>query len=177
MNHPQSSPDGSQLPSTRQWPEIYSADFIREGLITRWFLNNPNEDLIRKLRSYSVQQKKRHHRYSRPSDFRCKVEDASSVAHWRNQACTPLYKSKRAKALSDLLEVRICLQRHFDGMFSAAKLQALTETAMGRRIISKIVRKAKADRVGVAMADITVCGAVQPYKRSASRQACQYVSN
>ena len=143
--------------------EIYKADFIREGLITRWFLKNPNEDLVRKLRSYSVQQKKRHHRYSRRSDFRNKVEDASSVAHWRKQACTPLYKSKRAMALSELLEMRLCLERHFDGVFSAAKLKALTETATGRRIISKIVRKAKADRVGIAMADITVCGAVQPY--------------
>ncbi len=143
--------------------ETYTADFVREGLITRWFLNNPKEELVRKLRSYSTQQKKRHHRYSRRSDFRSKAEDVSSVSHWREQACTPLYKSKRAVALADLLEMRLCLQRHFDGRFSAAKLRALTETATGRRIIAKIVRKAKADRVGVAMADITVCGAVQPY--------------
>ena len=34
---------------------------------------------------------------------------------------------------------------------------------MGARIVRKILRKAKADNVGVAMADITVCGAVAPY--------------
>lgn len=143
--------------------ETYTADFVREGLITRWFLNNPNENLVRKLRSYSTQQKKRHHRYSRRSDFRSKVEDVTSVSHWRAQAGTPLYKSKRAMSLANLLEMRLCLQRHFEGRYSAAKLRTLTETATGRRIISKIVRKAKADRVGVAMADITVCGAIQPY--------------
>ena len=37
------------------------------------------------------------------------------------------------------------------------------ETGAGRRTAARIVRKAKADRVGVAMADVTVCGGVQPY--------------
>ena len=30
-------------------------------------------------------------------------------------------------------------------------------------MVKKVLRKAKADRVGIAMADITVCGAVAPY--------------
>ena len=43
------------------------------------------------------------------------------------------------------------------------KVAALLADGQGTRIVRKIVRKAKGDRVGVAMADITVCGAVAPY--------------
>src|SRR2546423_10221446 len=36
-------------------------------------------------------------------------------------------------------------------------------TRDGRDAVAKIVRKAKADRVGTAIADLTVCGGVPPY--------------
>src|SRR5262249_40870718 len=40
---------------------------------------------------------------------------------------------------------------------------ALAATSQGSDAIRKILKKAKADRVGIAVADLTVCGAVQPY--------------
>jgi hypothetical protein len=39
----------------------------------------------------------------------------------------------------------------------------LASTGQGSDAIRKILKKAKADRVGIAVADIAVCGAVQPY--------------
>src|SRR5262249_26163924 len=36
-------------------------------------------------------------------------------------------------------------------------------TSSGSDAIRRILKKAKADRVGIAVADISVCGAVQPY--------------
>jgi hypothetical protein len=39
----------------------------------------------------------------------------------------------------------------------------LLESGSGRDAVARIVRKAKADRVGTAMAELSVCGAVPPY--------------
>ena len=39
----------------------------------------------------------------------------------------------------------------------------LVSKSEGIKIITRVLRKAKADRVGIAMADITVCGAIPPY--------------
>ena len=143
--------------------ETYVADFIKEKELSRWTIDRPNEKVIAQLRRIAVQQKKRHQRYSRRTDFKHSAIDLRSVNHWRRQACTPLFKSKRAQALADLLELRMRLGLHFGARNTASNLNDLTETAAGRRVVSKVIRKAKADRVGIAMADINVCGAVQPY--------------
>jgi hypothetical protein len=42
-------------------------------------------------------------------------------------------------------------------------LVKLAESREGRDAIARVLRKAKAERVGNAMADLTVCGAVPPY--------------
>ena len=144
--------------------EIYKADFIREKLITRWRISHPTHDDVQRLREYAKRQKKRHQRYSHKSDFQQrKGDDTSKASHWVKQARTPLFRSKRAQSLADLLDVRLQLQTHIGKPYTAKKLEKFASTGLGRRIIGKVVRKAKADRVGVAMADITVCGAVQPY--------------
>ena len=123
----------------------------------------PKPDVVAKLRTYSLQQKKRHQRYSKHADFKQSSSHEYSQRHWRKQARTPLFKSKRAQSLADLLELRSQLDAHFGTEYSVAKLRTFVESGSGRRVIKKIVRKAKADRVGIAMADINVCGAVQPY--------------
>lgn len=141
--------------------EIYKTDFLSEKRITRWRLSRPKKEDIEALRTYAQEQKKRHRRYANRSDFESK--EKPTRRHWIKQARTPLFKSKRAQALADLLDMRLSLQSQFSSGFSAKKLKAYVDTADGRRIVAKVARKAKADRVGVAMADISVCGAVQPY--------------
>jgi len=49
------------------------------------------------------------------------------------------------------------------GRLTADRLATLAATPSGADAIRKILRKAKADRVGICVADISVCGAVQPY--------------
>jgi Domain of unknown function (DUF4338) len=79
------------------------------------------------------------------------------------RARTHLFRSKRALALASYLRARAVFSSAFGCHPSATKLAALASTGQGSDIIRKIVKKAKADRVGIAVADITVCGAVQPY--------------
>ena len=45
----------------------------------------------------------------------------------------------------------------------ARKRQEPIPRLNNRDAVAKIVRKAKADRVGTAIADLTICGAVPPY--------------
>jgi hypothetical protein len=46
---------------------------------------------------------------------------------------------------------------------TAAKLRAQLKVPENRQAIQALVRRAKSDRVGIAMADISVCGALPPY--------------
>jgi hypothetical protein len=83
--------------------------------------------------------------------------------HWEAQARNPLFRSKRALELAALLAVRKVLRQHFGDTPSRDGLRGLVDDRAGREAVAKIVRKAKADRVGTAIADLTVCGAVPPY--------------
>ena len=56
-----------------------------------------------------------------------------------------------------------CSETHFGERPTASKLAELASTERGSDAIRKILKKAKADRVGIAVADLTVCGAIQPY--------------
>src|SRR6202034_1734253 len=55
------------------------------------------------------------------------------------------------------------LRKYLGRKPTARKLAELASSTEGAEIIRKILKKAKGDRVGIAVADITVCGAVQPY--------------
>ena len=55
------------------------------------------------------------------------------------------------------------LQKCFAGKPSRKKLVEFLKTREGEQVITLIVRKAKSNRVGTAIADLTICGAVPPY--------------
>jgi len=61
-----------------------------------------------------------------------------------------------------LLRARLAL-RCGGGWVSAADLPAALESPEKRQAIQSLIRRAKSERVGTAMADIAVCGAVPPY--------------
>ncbi|MGH3277461.1 MAG: Druantia anti-phage system protein DruA, partial [Streptosporangiaceae bacterium] len=83
--------------------------------------------------------------------------------HWTARARTHLFRSKRAQALASYLRARRVLRETLGSKPTAAKLATLASGGQGTDAIRKILKKAKADRIGIAVADITVCGAVQPY--------------
>src|SRR5690606_17998823 len=83
--------------------------------------------------------------------------------YWIAKARTHLFRSKRALALSTYLRARTVLDEAFAGKPTAEKLAALAKTGYGSDAIRRVLKKAKADRIGIAVADISVCGAVQPY--------------
>ncbi|MCC6644557.1 MAG: DUF4338 domain-containing protein [Polyangiaceae bacterium] len=143
--------------------EVYVADLLEDGLLSARDLSEPTDGVIERLLEESVAQRKLHHRYVRSRDHKGKRVGASSAEHWVAKARTHLFRSKRALALASYLRARAVLKAAFGRRPSAERLAELASTGVGSDVIRKVLKKAKGDRVGIAVADIAVCGAVQPY--------------
>ncbi len=140
---------------------IYVDDLLQARVIGARDLRQPSEAAIEKLIADSAEQRRLHHRYVRARDH--KGLKNSGPERWLALAETHLFRSKRAFSLATFLQARAIVKDAFGNRPSAKKLAALASTGQGSDAIRKILKKAKADRVGIAVADITVCGAVQPY--------------
>lgn len=144
--------------------EIYIDDLLEDGVFSTRDLVNPSNVALERLMAESAKHRRLHHRYTRSRDLRRKHNvDSSSDVYWVSQARTHLFRSKRALALATYLRARAVLNAAFAGKPTAEKLANLAATGQGSDTIRQVLKKAKADRVGIAVADITVCGAVQPY--------------
>lgn len=147
--------------------ELYLDDFLEEELLTHADLRTPTQDVRQRLAAYGETQRELHHRLASARDLKRsakRTRDGSTAAHWQERARTHLYRSKRAHALADMLGLKIILEQKLSSPPTLDEVRALLDTTDGRRVVKQVLRKAKADRVGIAMADITVCGAVDPYK-------------
>jgi uncharacterized protein DUF4338 len=143
--------------------EIYVDDLREDGVLATRDLAHPSEDVICRLLKESAEQRLLHHRYVRSRDHKDGRLASTGSDHWVSRARTHLFRSKRTLALATYLRARTVLIQSFGRHPTGAKLAALASTGPGSDAIRKILKKAKADRVGIAVADITVCGAVQPY--------------
>jgi hypothetical protein len=146
--------------------EIYVDDLFEESIISVGDLRRPDSDTLEKLAEFGNLQRRLHHRYVRSvehSGHSSKVPGRGTDGYWRDKARTHLFRSKRALTLSDMLRARIALDQHLSDQPTADEVAALLDSRKGAVAVARILRKAKADRVGIAMAEITVCGAVPPY--------------
>ena len=145
--------------------ECYVEDFIEEQLLTPRDFRAPSIDAIARLTAYGELQRDLHHRLARSKEMKRSTRSSaeSDEAHWRSQAQSHLYRSKRALALADMFRVKIALARFLPENPTADDVRAMLKAPEGRQAVKTVLRKAKAARVGIAMADITVCGAVAPY--------------
>ena len=141
--------------------ETFHDDFIEEQLITPQQLDSPDLNVVKALKEEAISQRNKHQRNAARTDHKSVCfEDTDE--YWEAQARTHLYKSKRALALAWLLDTRHEMKTLGEDP-SIAEIKAWVETPRGKRAFSKVLRKAKADRVGVSLADISICGAVSPY--------------
>ncbi len=149
----------------RALSELYLDDLIEDGVMTPRDLREPAPELITTLRGLAASERALHHRLAQAGELKSSSSGRRSrgKAFWRERARTSLYRSKRALAAADMLRSRMLLNRELTPDPTPERVGALLHSAEGRRVVLKVLRKAKADRVGVAMADITVCGALPPY--------------
>jgi hypothetical protein len=147
----------------RSADELFLQDFLEDGLVTPAELQALDPSLIKRLRSYSEDRRKEHARFAQGSHHKAKLPlTEDGFPDWEHRARTLLYKSKRALRLAELIRARAALDEH---LYEAGPegIAALLGTAEGRWAAGYLARRAKADKMGVAIADIGVCGSVAPY--------------
>jgi len=143
--------------------EVYIGDFLEDKIISTRDLTKPTIAVIDRLLQEGAGQRRLHHRFARSRDHKLKRDGRSSDDYWIARARSHLFRSKRSQALATYLRARMVLNKAFGGNPTAKKLIALASTEYGSDAIRRVLKKAKGDRIGIVVADITVCGAVQPY--------------
>ena len=143
--------------------ELFIDDFLEEQLLDQQDLKNPSLEIIARLKNHGTRQRSLHHRFVSSREHKVWPEGKQRI--WRQRALTHLYRSKRALSLSELLRARRTLRKFFGRRSTITSVSTFIRHKEGRRTVRSILRKAKADRVGIAIADINVCGAVEPYSQ------------
>ena len=146
--------------------EIYVEDLFEEKVITPDELHDPSPETLVRLTEFGNEERRNHHRFTQSKDHKKggrRAQDQDGICQWVERARSHLFRSKRALTLSELLRARRAIERLLSRAPTENEVLALLKDPEGRKAIITVLRKAKADRVGIAMADITVCGAVAPY--------------
>lgn len=138
--------------------EIYVDDLLRDGVIQPNDLKSPTPDVAARLRADAERHRAKHHR-GRPIR---EVRNIESNA-WVERAETPLFRSKRSALLAETLEIQAVLGSYLGAKPSASGLREALADPKAKAQIGRIARRARGERVGTVIADLTVCGAVAPY--------------
>lgn len=139
--------------------ELHLDDLIADGLFWPSLWTAPTREAVDRLVKEARTRREEHHRFARRSDLKSTVVGDD----WRKRAETDLFRSKRCLALADLLEMRIALRPLADPRPSVRGLRQCLDDPAGRKAISGVLRRAKAEVIGTEIADLTVCGAIAPY--------------
>ena len=147
---------------------IYLVDFIRDGVITANPTAQITNQTIDNLRQIALKQKEAHYRLMDGPEYKAeKRANINSDEDWELQALTPLFRSKRAGELANLLETWLIIYSAYIGKSGEKRLSNLLSTDAGRNAFSKVIRISRSMTVGTEIADLTICGAVAPYNHIA----------
>jgi len=142
--------------------EMYVADLVRDGVITRAQIRRPDKAVLACLEKESARAIQRHRLY--PLSAKENEGAKLNARQWRERAENPLFRSKRAKQLAKLLRIRQMLQASdVTEDTSPKRWQEILHSSAFRTTVGQLIRAVKGERVGINMMDITVCGAVAPY--------------
>lgn len=148
--------------------DLYLTDILADALLTTRDIDRPTEPIIQRLEAEARREKDAHQRLMAGNEYKGKAQREldegtdEDGGRWEAQARTPLFRSKRCADLAALLRVRLELAPLAEGGESGA-LAAVLSSATGRKAVAQVVRRIRAQRIGTAIADLTVCGAVPPY--------------
>lgn len=148
---------------TAQVQGIHVADLLADGVIGPDDLRFPTPEASARLRADAERHRRRHHRYGKIRKVRAISADA-----WVDRAETDLFRSKRAAALAEALETLTALEPYFRPRASARGLKLALEDPLARAQLRRLVRRARGERVGTVIADLSVCGAMPPYSALAA---------
>lgn len=146
-----------------QQDEIYVQDLLRDGVLQPSDLSKPTEDVVARLKADAERHRQRHHRSATIREIRNIERDA-----WVARAETDLFRSKRSAALAEALDIRMVLGAYLLPKPSVDGMKRAFEDAQASTQLRRLVRRARGERVGTVIADLTVCGAIAPYNTLAA---------
>lgn len=147
-----------------QIDEIYVEDLVQAGIVEPGGRSSDRAETIARLRADAERYRQKHHRASTIRVVRNIVKDA-----WVERAESHLFRSKRSAVLADLLEIADSVGKYFAERQSTLEgLRLALKDPKARSQIRKVIRRARGERVGTVIADLTVCGAVAPYNALAA---------
>jgi hypothetical protein len=146
--------------------ELYLDDLFDRTMspLVRGDLKSPSCESLAWLRKFARDEKQMHYRLvSASADHKSNtLPNVNGSKRWKVQAELPLFRSKRAELLAMLLRAQAVLMNG-KGPAEGDEFRKVLASPDARQAIQSLIRRAKAHTVGVAVADITVCGAVAPY--------------
>jgi hypothetical protein len=143
--------------------EIYIDDLLRDGVLQPTDLTHPTPEAIALLRADAERHRNKHYRASTIRGVRNIERDS-----WRERAETHLFRSKRSAALAEALEIAGLLGSYLSPTPTVAGLREALANPKAHTQMRRVVRRARGERVGTVIADLTVCGAVAPYNALAA---------
>lgn len=143
--------------------EIYVADLLNEGVIQPDDLVRPTEEAVLSLKADAERHRQRHHRSTAIRAVR-KIDRSAWVA----RAETDLFRGKRSAALAEALDLRMVLGACLLPTPTVDGLRRALQNKRARAQLRRLIRRARGERVGTVVADLTVCGAVAPYNALAA---------
>lgn len=147
-----------------QIEEIYIDDLVQAGILEPGGRTHHTGDTVALLRADAQRYRQKHHRGSTIRAARNIQKDT-----WVERAESHLFRSKRSAVLADLLEIAEVVGSHFvDEPDAREGLKHALQDPKSRVQVRKVVRRARGERVGTVVADLTVCGAVAPYNALAA---------
>lgn len=150
--------------SVREMAEsIYSDDFLREKVVTRKNIKSPTERDIERLVALALAERKLHDQNPQSDTHKTK-EDFRAEDEWMERAKTHLFRAKRAEALARMLKIRKALNEVGFKEATRESLERVLQHPAGRRALEMVLRHVKATHIGINLLEITICGAVAPYK-------------
>jgi hypothetical protein len=148
---------------TSQLDEIYTDDLLRDGVIQPSDLVRPTANAIARLRADAERHRRRHHRNSVVRQVK-----GIELNAWVERAETDLFRSKRSAALAEVLEAVQVVAPYIKPKPTKEGLVEALNQPKAKAQLRKILRRARGERVGTVVADLTVCGAVAPYSALAA---------
>ena len=143
---------------------IYVNDFIKRKELTARELIKPTTATICRLQELSKKERILHNK---------RGAAAKTTKGWKEKAETHLFRAKRSGELAILLRIRMILGEHEHDPKKATnqnirfnpkqQLRNLLKQKKGRDAIRTVIRYARNRAVGSNIAEMSVCGAIEPY--------------
>lgn len=136
--------------------EIHIDDLVEDGILSDATLQSLAPETESVLLREAEKQSRIHRESIQRGEYGRSATTAGRAAYWRERARTPLFRSKRCRELASLLRAKRALQAMDEALdpLEAPSIQGA---------LRHLIRREKARRMGTAMADLAVCGAIPPY--------------